>query len=253
MIPKIIHYCWLSGDPFPAKVQECVASWERQLPDYELKKWDAAAVAAAFDINSVLWVRQAYETREYAFAADYIRFYALYHYGGIYLDSDVEVVKPFDDLLRYDTFFGYEYTAMPEAAVIGATMGQSWLKECLVWYESHSFLDKDGRQQRVIAPLVLKSGYEKATSVKLLDMDVPFQHDNHIILPHEYFSSKNGFSGKIANTANSYTIHHFESAWLKRNGKIKIKKLLHLFFIGLFGKLNYNKIMYHLRQKDKQI
>jgi hypothetical protein len=253
MIPKIIHYCWLSGDPFPAKIQECVASWEKQLPDYELKKWDAAAVAAAFDINSVLWVKQAYETREYAFAADYIRFYALDHYGGIYLDSDVEVLKPFDDLLKYGYFFGYEYTAMPEAAVIGSIKNQAWLKTCLSWYESNSFLNNDGTQHRVIAPLILKFGYERCTGVKLLDTGSSVQYENYIILPYDYFSVKNGFSGEILATDNSYTIHHFQSAWLKKNWKTKFKRIVHLLLIKLFSKLNYNKLMYQIRKDNKSI
>ena len=87
MIPKQIHLCWLSGDPYPAKIEKCLASWKKHLPDYEVVLWDTER----FDLESVPWVKQAFEAKKYAFAADYIRFYALYNYGGIYLDSDVEV------------------------------------------------------------------------------------------------------------------------------------------------------------------
>ena len=92
MIPKRIHLCWLSGDPYPAKIGKCLASWKKHLPDYEVVLWDTKR----FDLESSPWVKQAFEAKKYAFAADYIRFYALYNYGGIYLDSDVEVLRSFD-------------------------------------------------------------------------------------------------------------------------------------------------------------
>ena len=116
MIPKIIHLCWLSGDPYPAKIAKCLDTWKKHLPDYEVMLWDTNR----FDLNSSIWVRQAFEKKKYAFAADYIRFYALYHYGGIYLDSDVEVLKSFDDLLDLPYFMGAEKAHTPEAAIIGA-------------------------------------------------------------------------------------------------------------------------------------
>ena len=95
MIPKVIHYCWLSGDPIPEKLQRCMDSWKKFLPDYEFVLWDLER----FDIKTSQWVKEAFEARKYAFAADYIRLYAVYNYGGIYMDMDVEVVRPFDDLL----------------------------------------------------------------------------------------------------------------------------------------------------------
>lgn len=99
MIPKIIHLCWLSGDPYPPKIQKCLESWKKFLPEYEVMLWDGNR----FDLNSSSWVAQAF-AKKYAFAADYIRMYALYHYGGIYLDSDVEVLKSFDELLTLPLF-----------------------------------------------------------------------------------------------------------------------------------------------------
>ena len=104
-MPKIIHYCWLSGEPYPELVQRCMQSWKEKLPDYEFMLWDMNR----FDIHSVPWVEQACAAKKWAFAADYIRLYALYNYGGIYLDSDVEVLKSFDDLLELPYFFGREH------------------------------------------------------------------------------------------------------------------------------------------------
>lgn len=100
MIPKKIHYCWLSDDPMPEKLLKCVESWKKYLPDYELVKWDLKK----FPLSKNPWVREAFENKKYAFAADYIRLYALATEGGIYLDSDVEVLKSFDDLLKYPYF-----------------------------------------------------------------------------------------------------------------------------------------------------
>ena len=112
MIPKIIHLCWLSGDPYPPKIAKCLKTWEKFLPDYEVVLWDTQR----FDLNSSLWVKQAFEKKKYAFAADYIRFYALFHIGGIYLDSDVEVLKSFDDLLDLPYFIGAEKSHLPEVS-----------------------------------------------------------------------------------------------------------------------------------------
>ena len=86
MIPKLIHLCWLSGDPYPEKIQKCIDSWKKNLPDYEIKLWDAHSI----DFEQFAWTKQSYHAKKYASVADYIRFYALYHFGGIYLDSDVE-------------------------------------------------------------------------------------------------------------------------------------------------------------------
>lgn len=116
MIPKRIHLCWLSGDPYPQKIQKCIDSWKVHLPDYEIMLWDLKR----FDIAQVPWVEQAFRVKKYAFAADYIRLYALYNYGGIYLDSDVEVLKSFDPLLDLPYFVGAENAGTIEAAIIGA-------------------------------------------------------------------------------------------------------------------------------------
>lgn len=104
MIPRIIHICWLSGDPYPDLIKECIKSVKKHLPEYDIIVWDRTQ----FDIESCIWVKQAFENRKYAFAADYIRFYALYKYGGIYLDADVEVLKSFDNLLNQTYILGEE-------------------------------------------------------------------------------------------------------------------------------------------------
>ena len=123
MIPKILHLCWLSGDPFPKDIQNCIDTWKYYLPDYEIWLWDKEK----FDIESTLWTKQAYDSGKYAFAADYIRLYALYNYGGIYLDSDVIVYKSFDDLLNLPYFIGQAYERQFETAITGAERGLKWI------------------------------------------------------------------------------------------------------------------------------
>ena len=105
MIPKIIHYCWLSDEPFPRKIQKCMDTWAKTHPDYEIKRWSTKN----FDVNSAPYVKEAFEARKWAFAADYIRMYALYTEGGIYLDSDVVLLKKFDDFLDNSFFSSMEY------------------------------------------------------------------------------------------------------------------------------------------------
>src|SRR5574344_2105661 len=140
MIPKIIHLCWLSGDKYPTKIAKCIASWTKHLPDYEIMLWDTKR----FDLNSSNWVKQAFEAKKYAFAADYIWFYALYHYGGIYLDSDVEVLKSFNPLLDLPYFVGAEKAGTPEAAIMGAEKGLPWIRKCLDYYNDRNFIKDDG-------------------------------------------------------------------------------------------------------------
>ena len=104
MIPRIIHYCWFGRGPMPEMAQRCIASWHRYMPDYKYKLWDENN----FDINSNIYVREAYEAHKYAFVSDYVRLFALYNEGGIYMDTDVEVLKHYDDLLHLTGFIGFE-------------------------------------------------------------------------------------------------------------------------------------------------
>ena len=186
MIPKIIHYCWLSGDPYPDKIKDCINSWKEVLPDYEIKLWDMDS----FDINSVDFVREAVSVKKWAFAADYIRLYALYTEGGIYLDSDVFVQKSFNPYLNYDFISAIEYhpnvirenntltlinndgsskragEAKPgigiQAAVLGSIKNHPFLKDAMDWYKRNHFILQDGSFNNVIiAPDILAMIAEK--------------------------------------------------------------------------------------------
>jgi len=187
MIPKIIHWCWLSGDPLPPKIKTCVESWSKVLPDYEIKCW----TIKEFDVNSVQYVRDAYIQKKWAFCADYIRAYALYMFGGIYLDSDVLVLKPFDSILNYNFVSAIEYIpdnvalfdietkcldvnknrkdGVPyvqgigiQAAIMGAQKGHPYMKDCLDYYSNLEFrIGKGYDNMAIVAPNIYARCLEK--------------------------------------------------------------------------------------------
>lgn len=222
MIPKKIHYCWLSSDPYPDKIQECMDSWKQILSDYEFIKWDTER----FDINSVPYVKGAYEAKKYAFCADYIRIYALYNEGGIYLDSDVMVYKPFDVFLSHKSFSSVEYHSYftyahiknkkeklvgIEAAVLGAESGSEWLKKVLDYYDGKNFSLADNNiMPRVIARTLYQNyGFQYLPIFQKLNNDF-------YIYPAEVFSSKVDGSLPI-----KYSTHLGANSWGIRSSKWK--------------------------------
>ena len=169
-IPKLIHFCWLSGEERPFKVEQCLASWQRHLEDYEVAVWDQES----FDSGSVPYVAEACAARRWAFAADYIRLWALYHYGGIYLDSDVYVHKPLDPFLEHRVFSAIEFHTQMfyddlkqkdilddmagmgiEAAVIGAEVEHPFIKACLDHYDGLHFTDTPEFMAAVMLPRIM--------------------------------------------------------------------------------------------------
>lgn len=145
-IPKLIHLCWLSGEPYPESVSRCIQSWRRVMPDYEILYWDKERFGNEIRNR---FAQEAFENRKWAFVADYIRLYALYTYGGVYLDSDIRVYKPFDEFLDNGFFSGIEYFKPTgyiaiEAAVMGAEKNHPFVKECLELYSGISFIQSNG-------------------------------------------------------------------------------------------------------------
>lgn len=159
MIPPIIHYCWLSKDKQPENVKKCIESWYRFLPNYEIRLWDIDS----FDYESIPFTRDALANRKWAFVSDYIRLYALYNFGGIYLDSDVQVWDSIDDLRDNRFFSGYEtrdkeHTQIYlEAAIMGAEKGHPFIKKALDLYTQRSFLHEDGSFDLTPIPTIMSS------------------------------------------------------------------------------------------------
>ena len=234
MIPKIIHYCWLSGDPYPPLIRECLETWKKYLGDYEIWLWDRER----FDIESTAWTKEAFECKKYAFAADYIRLYALYYYGGIYLDSDVTVYKSFDDLLDRPFFIGEDYLHCFEPAIIGAEKGCKWIKDVLVRYEDRYFIDNDGKQDLRGLPYVFYDQLCSKYYFKLTNKYSDPSEDSSVIdiFPKDYFNSRN-YVG-ISPTHNSYCAHNYVGSWLKSENRIKrfLKSIIPPSIAGVYYK-----------------
>lgn len=235
MIPKIIHLCWLSGDPYPPKIAKCIASWKKHLPDYEVMLWDTNR----FDLESSIWVKQAFEKKKYAFAADYIRFYALYYYGGIYLDSDVEVLKSFDDLLDLPYFIGAEKAQTPEAAIIGAEKECDWIKQCLDYYENRRFIKEDGSLDIRKLPEIMVEQISKFKLVRVLSLNDSLNirkldMQNEVLEFNDAFFSPKVFdSREVEITPYTYAIHHYQNSWFSPKAKVYYRS--RAFFVKFLG------------------
>ena len=235
MIPKIIHLCWLSGDPYPPKISRCLASWKKFLPEYEVILWDTNR----FDMDSSIWVKQAFEKKKYAFAADYIRFYALYYYGGIYLDSDVEVLRSFDDLLDLPYFMGAEKAQTPEAAIIGAEKGCDWVKACLDYYKDRPFINEDGSLNIQTVPDIMIRQIEQIKPVRVLSLEDSLNIRNLdmqkevLEFNDAFFSPKVFDSREVEITPYTYAIHHYQNSWFSPKAKAYYRS--RAFLVKIFG------------------
>ena len=223
MIPKIIHLCWMSGDPFPSDIQKCIDSWKRILPDYEIWLWDTKR----FDLSTSVWVTEAYDKKKYAFCADYIRMYALFNYGGVYLDSDVEVLRSFNDLLTLPYFIGYESKQYFEAAVIGAEKGNPFIGDVLAYYKDRHFVKENGSLDIQIMPEVMLNVTNSKWKRVLINEISDFINDPTIInvFPYDWFSpiDSTGKRYVLRVSKNTYCIHHFASAWVDWRVKLLVK------------------------------
>jgi len=124
MIPKIIHYCWFGRNPLPASALKCIYSWRKFLPNYEIKEWNEDN----FDVNIIPYTREAYEAKKYAFVSDYARFYILYHYGGLYFDTDVEIIKPMDDIVERGNFYGNRVRSKTQGRITAINQSGTWIR-----------------------------------------------------------------------------------------------------------------------------
>lgn len=218
MIPKVIHYCWFGRGAMPELAIKCIESWKKFLPDYTMKLWNEDS----FDINTVAYVKEAYEARKFAFVTDYIRLYALYNEGGIYMDTDVEVLKSLDNLLTLPAFSGYEsnkHSNFPTGLMASAA-GGIWVKEQLDYYTDRHFLLPDGNLDMTtntitISRIMKENGFE-------LTGDYQVYKNNMHCFPSDYFCPLTS-TRVLKLTKNSYCIHHFAGSWRVKTRKEKIK------------------------------
>lgn len=218
MIPKTIHYCWFGRNPLPKLAKKCIKSWKKYCPDYEIIEWNEDN----YDLSSApLYVRQAYEAKKWAFVTDYVRLHVVYEYGGIYMDTDVELIKPLDPLLQYNAYFGFEDGIYINTGLgFGAVKGSPILREMMDDYFGMSF-DPTGKNvvacPRVNTAVFLKHGLLQDNKNQVLD-------DEIIILPTEYLCPKSVIDGITRKTKNTVSIHHYDSSWFTKESQIEKKK-----------------------------
>lgn len=246
MIPKIIHYCWLSGDDHPPLVQKCIDSWKKYLPDYEIVLWDLNKIGA----NHNQWIQQAYDAKKYAFAADYIRLYAVYQYGGIYLDSDVEVTQSFDVLLEQHSFIGFESTGDVEPAVFGAEPHCGWVKYCLDYYQERTFIKDDGGFDQKPLPVIVKQHLEDYFLIKIEpSQNKPLKVSSELIIwPCDFFSPMNYHTKKINPTPRTMAIHHFDGNWVEKTILNKTKVIIHRLIYAIVGERGHYRLIKLIRK-----
>lgn len=234
MIPKIIHYCWFGRGPLPELAQKCIASWKKYLPDYEIKEWNEDN----FDVNIIPYTAEAYTAKKYAFVSDYARFWVLYKYGGLYFDTDVEVIRPIDDIVARGNFMGFETDPTPqqkedasEASInpglgLGVAPGLGLVKKLLAAYDGRHFVHEENMRNQITVvhittQLLLENGLKYVEGIQKLNDDL-------YIYPSEYFCPINVTTGRIHVEKNTRTIHHYAGTWVDKKFSLKelIKKLL---------------------------
>lgn len=232
MISKIIHYCWFGGNPLPKSAIKCINSWKKFFPDYEIKEWNESN----FDVNMMPYTKEAYENKKYAFVSDVARFVVLYNEGGLYFDTDVEVIKSFDDIVQKGAFMGVETPAVegvrcPTVAAglgLGCEKGHTFFKECVDYYKSKRFLSSDGTSDFTtivehITSLLKTKGLKPTNQIQTLD--------SITIYPKEYFCPFDNNTGVMNKTKNTHSIHWYSMSWIDNYNPIRffLTRLVHRF------------------------
>lgn len=225
MIPKIIHYCWFGGKPLPEDAKRCIASWKRYLPDYKIKEWNESN----FDIHCNTYCSQAYDAKKFAFVSDFARLWILYHEGGVYFDTDVEVIKPLNDILENGAYMGCEtspsekhnFITVNPGLGIAAQAGHGIYKELIEQYNQRSFIKNDGSMdlKTIVATtteMLVKHGLNKVPDIQCIE--------GITIYPQEYFCPIST-DGEKNITQHTRTIHHFAQSWLP-NTHIRLRKMI---------------------------
>lgn len=214
-IPKIIHYCWFGGNDLPESAKKCIDSWKKNCPDYEIKCWNEES----FDISSVKYVKEAYESKRFAFVSDYVRLFALYNCGGIYFDTDVELLKPIDNLLPYKGFIATEKGAptpygrrilVNTGSGVGAEPKNSVIKAMLDLYEKVPFVKETGDFDTMPCTVRCTNALENIGFESKNEMQVI---DDFAFLPVDFFSPFDFMTHKTSITENTYGIHYYNNSW----------------------------------------
>ncbi len=214
MIPKTIHYCWFGKNPLPALAQKCISSWQKFLPDYEIKEWNEDN----FDVNIIPYTRQAYEAKKYAFVSDYARFWILYHYGGLYFDTDVEIIKPMDDIIGRGAFMGLEKKARLDGKPmvnpglgLGTEPNNRFYHTMLEDYADRTFILPDGNlNTSTIVEYTTRRLYSEGMNVTVAMQEVC----GIWIYPEQVFCPMDSTTGIIRITPETVSVHHYDCSWI---------------------------------------
>lgn len=236
-IPKIIHYCWFGRGQLPALAKKCIKSWKKYCPDYEIICWNEDN----FDLTQNRYVREAYEAKKWAFVSDVARLQILADHGGIYLDTDVELLKPLDDLLCHKGFMGFDEKGIVATGLgFGAEKGNQIVEEFLRDYDELPFVLPDGSYDLTPCP------DRNTAALKRLGMDTENTHQiflGTVFLPREYLCPMDYYTGKKTVTKNTYSIHHYSASWTSAVTKrtTYIKRLIGVkLYDKIYGKFLQN-------------
>lgn len=237
-IPHVIHYCWFGGKPLSNLAQKCIESWKKYCPDYEIVRWDESNT----DLQSCDYVKEAYDAKKWAFVSDFVRFQVLYEHGGLYFDTDVQLVKPIDFILEQGPFMSIEsypglFAGGNDSILInpgqglGAEKGNLFYAEVLDYYKATDFSTEKTVGVHVTS-LMLKHGLKSKNC---------FQTICGInIWPKDFFNPINPNSGKLEITDNTVSIHHYEGTWV--DGKTRFRDKTFQFLFRVFGENISSKI-----------
>ena len=255
MIPKIIHYCWFGGNPLPDLAVKCIESWKQFFPDYEIKEWNESN----FDVNMVPYTAEAYTAKKFAFVSDYARFWILYQYGGIYFDTDVEVIKSMDDILDEGPFMGYEHdlTTHYLNGAINPGLGfacephMSIVKTLLERYNRLHFCVNGNLNLKTIVAYTTEIFLDNGLEIK----DGIQQCCGFTIYPPDYFNPLNDKIHMIEKTENTRLIHHYIASWGSKSWiKLIYRFLKYRMLLPVLPKMLVEKIVKNNKVKtDKKI
>ena len=236
MIPKKIHYCWFGGNPLPPLAVKCIESWKNYLPDYEIIEWNENN----FDVDCIDYVREAYEAKKWAFVSDYARLKILYEHGGLYFDTDVEVIKDMTHIIDAGPFMGFETdgVSFPELGLtvnpglgLAATPGLALYKEILDDYKEAHFLKADGTLD---LPTIVQRTTKILKYHGLQQIGGILTIVGINIYPKDYFIPIDMESGRLVITENTVSIHRFMASWESKNNRFRGK--IYQIIYRIFGK-----------------